>query len=48
MEKKDIHYYKEQFKSVYKEMIIELGLHDLDVKIWSNNEKINVDFDIKV
>ena len=48
MEKKDIHYYKERFKSVYKEMIIELGLLNLDVNIWSNEEKIKVDFDIKV
>lgn len=48
MEKKDIHYYKEHFKSVYKEMMVELGLLDLDVKIWSNEERIKVDFDMKV
>lgn len=48
MEKKEIHDYKERFKSVYKEMMIELGLLDLDVKIWSNGERIRVDFDIKV
>lgn len=48
MIKQDIHDYKEKLKDIYKHMMIDLGLLDLDVNIWSNGEDIHVEFDIKV
>lgn len=46
--KQDIHDYKEKFKDIYKHMMIDLEILDLDVNIWRNGEDIHVNFDIKI
>ena len=45
-EKKTINEWKEAFADLYKEMRKELGASDLDVKIYQNEVKPIVNFDI--
>lgn len=46
-EKKTIKEWKEAFADLYKEMRKELGASDLDVKIFQNEVKPIVNFDIR-